>query len=134
MKRKRIRLERIFDKLWDAADKIITKYDPCEVKIGKHGASCLKCRVKRSPSQVNVMCCNGCQWHSSDRGCTAYKPLACRTWLCGTAARRNPKAFQQLRRIAIRAERLGLYVGRGDREESIINALIKQDLTLCFGL
>jgi hypothetical protein len=116
------RLERVFDKLYAQAEAILQEHRPCAVKVNQYGASCLDCRIKYRDTQVNVLCCGGCKWHSA-RGCTANKPLTCRTWLCHTAQQHDPEAKRKLSRIADRISRLGFYVGRGDREDSIQNAL-----------
>jgi hypothetical protein len=114
------RLERVFDKLYAEAERILQQHKPCQVKLNQHGASCLDCRVRGAT--VNVMCCGGCKWHTA-KGCVANKPLTCRTWLCGSAQNFDGEAFRKLQRIAKRVGRLGFYVGRGDRTDSIENAL-----------
>jgi hypothetical protein len=119
------RLERIFDRLYAAAEKVIREHDPCKVKINQHGASCLDCISRKGQgdaSRLNKLCCAGCKFHTS-KGCKANKPLTCRTWLCYTAQDDNPEAFRKLDRIAERAAAMGFYVGRGDKEDSINNAL-----------
>lgn len=130
MKRRRMRkrvtrerLERIFDYLWAQADAIIKAHSPCEVKIGKHGVSCLDCRVRHRPTEINILCCGGCKFHTKDKGCIADKPLTCRTWLCYSAQEAHPEAHRRLQDIASRMHRLGFYVGRGDKEDSIANAM-----------
>jgi hypothetical protein len=117
------RLERVFDKLYAEAERILQEHRPCKVKMNQHGASCLDCRVQRRETKVNELCCGGCKWHKADRGCTANKPLTCKTWLCFTAQHGDPEAQRRLQRVAERVRRLGFYVGRGDREDSIQNAM-----------
>lgn len=118
----RPRLERIFDKLYAEAERVLRSHRPCKVAVNQHGASCLDCRNGHA-SKVNVMCCGSCKWHTKDRGCVANKPLTCRTWLCYTAQLHDREADRKLERIAARAHRLGFYVGRGDKEQSIQNAM-----------
>jgi hypothetical protein len=57
----------VYDCLYEKADEIIKRYDPCRFTDGR----CVG---------QNGGCCGGCK-HLSNNGCT-IQCLACKTWLC----------------------------------------------------
>jgi hypothetical protein len=138
----RARLARIYDKLYAQAERLLASANPCGIhKQGGH-VICNGCNKGRSSTLPDTLCCGGCNYaagerkpsaygghHDKKRGCTAEKPLACKTWLCDRVRFPNdgygpitPLA-QKLRHIRNKAIRLNLHVIYGDRRQSLDSAM-----------
>lgn len=77
-----------FDELWDEADEILKKFNPCNIKNG----SCFR----------GFLCCHECEFLSRTRGCRE-KSLACKLWLCPAAREAYPECaalLDQLEEVA----------------------------------
>lgn len=128
MKRKpplRIRLERIYDKLYARAEHTLNQYNPCQITIKGKTVTCNGCINKFTLGNINTLCCTGCKFHSYSTGCTATKPLTCKTWLCHSSVMAHHLGTQkallnnELHLIRKWVKRLGFYVPRDDKDESI---------------
>ena len=73
----------IYDKIYQEAQGILVKYNPCQIKV-KDGF--VSCAVKRRGiwgfyyNDNNQLCCVGCKYHGSE-GCTV-ECLRCALYLC----------------------------------------------------
>jgi hypothetical protein len=97
----------IYDELYDLADRIIKKYNPCELSKNR----CLD----------GKFCCEGCKYLSKD-GCTT-KALFCKVWLCKNARRKYPYVARLLECIKTLANEYHLLLFRESKENSIEYAL-----------
>ena len=76
----------LYDILFEKADKIIKKTNPCKIKCGK-------CFRAQRYNVENAFCCDAystfftkipeCKYLTKN-GCSAEKPLYCRVWFCDT--------------------------------------------------
>ena len=70
----------IYDRIYDIADRLFKKYNPCEIRIKNKRISC-KCYQKGIPlANKHYLCCSICK-HCSKNGCTV-KCLACKLHRC----------------------------------------------------
>lgn len=93
----------LYDVLYETADSILKKYDPCGFKNGicKAGGNC----------------CEGCKYLSK-KGCTV-KALSCKIWLCESAKKNNPECASALNSLGSVCQKFDLY-GFRMRKEDII--------------
>lgn len=117
----RAQLGRIYDILFQQAEYIVRVEKPCEIKKRGATVTCVGCRVGND--KPNVLCCIGCQWHDHAKGCQADKPLTCKAWLCSVAKDRHPETRERLRRLNQRIMKLKFWVCRGDKRQSIDQAM-----------
>ena len=117
----KVSLEEKFDFLYEMAQEILAHYQPCKIKFLKNGANCIDCSKSLYRSKPNVLCCDGCQYHTLSKGCMAEKPLTCKLWLCRTAAEKFPTCANKLDEIYEKADELDLLSFRGDRTDSLKN-------------
>ena len=89
------KLSALYDRIYDIADRLIKKHNPCKIHI-KDKKLCCMCY----PTGGARLCCSGC-WdnggidHYSFFGCTV-KCLKCKTWLCGKAETENKLLYHRL--------------------------------------
>jgi hypothetical protein len=127
-------LSQKFDELWDKANAIISAAKPCGIKSVNGEITCRGCSFHKDFRQSvyyvaespNILCCGGCKYHEPNKGCIAEKPLMCKLWLCHSASKflKGDKSLQ-LAEIKSQASDLGLLCFRGNKEESIQNALYR---------
>jgi len=101
-----INREKLYDLIYEKADRLFKEYNPCEIGKNIFGKSC--CRKSEN------FCCRGCR-HLSDDGCTV-RSLACKLCLCcgsGLIGSLGDK-LHKLRRITYR---YNLYGARMSKEE-----------------
>jgi hypothetical protein len=94
---------KLHDRLYDYANKIIKKYDPCKIENG----ACVRENI----------CCNGCKYLTKD-GCS-IKCLWCKLWLCDYLLKK-PKCrplILRLKKIEKIASKKRLLIERGSRED-----------------
>lgn len=134
--RYRDRLNTFYNRLYKRANKIVSKAQPCSTTRDAAGnVVCAGCAQKDWISQLhstspNTLCCKDCEHHGPE-GCKASMPLACRTWLCPTAAENNPEATLRLRRLARHASRVGLYGIRQDKSQVLAKRFQAEALVGC---
>lgn len=126
----RDRLNSIYNKLYKSAERTVKQHKPCNIQKDAKGSTiCKGCtehpdynstEQPKYGSEIppNDLCCGGCE-HHSEKGCQALKPLACKTWLCPTAAKQSPEAANRLSTIARRASRAGMYDVRGSKQQAM---------------
>ena len=66
----------IYDKIYQEAQDILNKYNPCEIVVKDGFATC---RTESCCDEGQICCC-GCNFHSN-KGCTV-KCLVCKLFLC----------------------------------------------------
>ena len=109
------KLSALYDRIYDIADRLFKKYDPCNIHIVERGIG----YNSRKTSTEYGLCCGGCKYLSKD-GCTV-KCLPCKLHICSTfmysydkngreVRNKKHRAFtdrlKRLRRIAIKS---GIY-------------------------
>jgi len=126
----RDRLNSVYNKLYKSAEKTLKHSKPCQVQKDAQGNTiCAGCKGHPAhdpndrmhdyfQTQANDLCCKGCE-HHGEEGCKALKPLACKTWLCPTAAKNNPQTADRLSNIGSRAARARMYDVRGSKQQSM---------------
>lgn len=134
----RERLSKVYNKLYNKADKIVKRKNPCGIHKNEQGDHvCLACKehpdfdedsqfadnyTAKYGIKPNTMCCGGCPSHEQGKGCTATMPLACKAWTCPTVQSANPDIARKLFRIEKRAEKARLSTFRGDKKETLDDA------------
>lgn len=119
-----ILIGRVFEYLYNQADSILKESNPCRhtFKKGKH--NCVGQDDELGGMSLGrrqaACCCYGCNFFNN--GCTAEKPLTCKTWLCPTAKLTNSGATKKLNEIANLTDYFGLYTVRGDKQQSLEQA------------
>jgi hypothetical protein len=83
------KMSAVYDELWQKADEILKKFNPCNIKKGQ----CL----------AGYPCCGGCEFLSK-KGCTE-KSLACKLWLCDKAREEFPECAALLDELEEAARR-----------------------------
>lgn len=119
-------LEKIYDTLYEEADKVLKEFNPCEHKGDGDNHICLG-STKENPAMWKensaACCCGGCKFWKINVGCTAEKPLSCKVWLCGAARLKHKEIPHKLDAIAKKAYNLELVGARQDKSFIINNAL-----------
>jgi len=113
-------LEEIYDLLYEKAEAILKRDNPCEhkMKCGVH--SCLGKKDILSGDNNPQCCCEGCPFW--DKGCKAEKPLTCKTWLCRISKKIYPETYSDLNKITQLIDLLHFWVYRGDKRQSLNQA------------
>ena len=119
-------LSKAYDELYEQADAVLKQFNPCQHTSDKNGEhTCVEAETVKSEAirfwgknYAPQCCCVGCTFWTKT-GCTADKPLTCKTWLCGITALKNPEANAKLRQIADQARSLFIYHERMDKKESL---------------
>ena len=65
----------LYDFLYEYADLLISKYNPCDTRVSRSGVATCVHNIDR--------CCNSCK-HLGPRGCTV-RSLSCKLYICMTA-------------------------------------------------
>lgn len=107
-------LSAMYDRIYDIADKLIKKYNPCNIHIKGKKLYCTQ-HYKDKAYNTDRLCCSGCGEfpdsytnHWSKTGCTT-KCLACKLYLCSTAYRKiSRRVCDQLYRLRKFAKKYGL--------------------------
>lgn len=125
---KKALLERIYDSLYAEAEAVLKEFNFCDHRnVGEESYSCLSIREYPSESckisfgsgkAIRTGCCGGCKY-LTEKGCSAEKPLGCKTWLCGVAKLKNPETSKKLSEIQTKSCQMNLYTVRGDKTETI---------------
>jgi len=100
-----INREKLYDLIYEKADRLFKEYNPCEIGKNIFGEVC--CRRKL----CNQLCCGGCKYLSKN-GCT-IKCLSCKLCLCVGTGLIHIKLYK-LWKIAYR---YNLYGARMSKEE-----------------
>jgi len=122
------KLNKIYDALYDEADSIVKENNPCGWKSTKNkcrgvqlSAECMG-MVKGSNNNTPQCCCDGCKFWNN--GCTAEKPLTCKTWLCRIATFNAPsEVLTKLSDITQKILHYNFFVHRGDKTASMARAM-----------
>lgn len=116
-------IEQKFDELFDLADNILKKYNPCGIKKVNGNVSCHGCGNHHILKNIfierttNTLCCSGCRFHDTICGCTAEKPLMCKLWLCNTVTLNFPDVDTELENLRNQASKMGFCGYRLDKKE-----------------
>jgi hypothetical protein len=102
----RRKLEKIYDSLYDRAQAILDKYNPCDIRKDKTGHVTCTCTRSdsdycgRTKKQQKQLCCYGCQFLTKN-GCRV-RCLMCKLHLCHTIPYSHParKALDKLQEEA----------------------------------
>lgn len=97
--------EKLYDLIYDKADRLFKKYNPCEISKNLFGEIC--CRK----TDNIYLCCTGCEYLSG-KGCTV-KCLACKLCFCAGDGLLRDK-LHKLRRIAYKYD---FYLARSSKEQ-----------------
>lgn len=127
------KLESIYDALYKRIDDIIKEKNPCKVQITGSGKSlCVTCAYSRKTKMPwwnetfnNDLCCGGCKFLGKN-GCTANKPIMCRSWLCSTSHEKSinfGKVKKQLEDLTLKYKGWFDYCFRGDKKMTINETL-----------
>ena len=73
-----IELSALYDRVYDIADRLFKKYNPCNIHTIKGGICC----TSRKTNNAFGLCCGGCK-HISKTGCTV-RCLPCKLFICDT--------------------------------------------------
>jgi len=84
-------LTQIYDELYELADGIIKKYNPCKFSNGRCAGG--------------IGCCNGCRYLFST-GCSV-KALACKLWICWNLEGTLPECEHELKELSEIAAQYG---------------------------
>ena len=88
-------LSAIYDRIYDIADRLIKKHNPCNIRITKKGICC----EHEYYNGYSRLCCGGCDFWS-ENGCTV-KCLACKLLICWSTRNNIVKdRLEKLRAIA----------------------------------
>ncbi len=79
-----LRMSKEYDELYNEADHILKKFNPCHIENGR----CLS----------GLPCCEDCEFLSRKNGCKE-KSLACKLWLCEEATAMFPECASLLDRL-----------------------------------
>ena len=83
-------LSALYDRIYDIADRLLKKHNPCNIRTEGTKVSCTYrlCETR--------LCCGGCDKYW-DKGCTV-KALGCKLFLCGAVRNKIlQKRFRKLR-------------------------------------
>ena len=101
MKAKQLSVEEmsaLYDRIYDIADRLIKKHNPCNILRIKDLLYCHDYTKKYGGS--TQLCCACCKKHWSEKGCTV-KALGCKLFLCySTKNKILRRRFQRLRNYA----------------------------------
>jgi len=99
-------LSALYDRLYDIADRLFKKHNPCKIHTKNGKLYCIN--HNEHWNATLYLCCYGCidRWengeqrgnHWSENGCTT-KCLSCKLYLCGYAKGKNRRLYHQLRRL-----------------------------------
>ena len=120
----RERLEKVYNKLYGHAERVLKQHCPCGVSKEGGCVSCVGSRAGITPS--NELCCTGCEHHSTKAGCQAEKPMACKTWLCPPASETSPEASAKLGKIARQAKAEGARPLYEDGQWQVLEIITRQ--------
>ena len=83
-------ISKLYDLIWIKADKLIRRYNPCEIQQ-MYGTSIVTGRGYKASVVCNntymvetrgsKLCCGGCKWLDKDIGCTV-KSVGCKVGTC----------------------------------------------------
>lgn len=119
-------LELVFDKFYDEATAILKEFNPCEHKVDNNIHTCIG---KLNPKENGLYwseiacCCRNCPLWNKELGCTANKPLTCRTWICTVAGLKYPYIKEKLDNIVLRMMPFDFWGCRFTKQESLRRAL-----------
>ena len=105
-------LSALYDRIYDIADRLFKKYNPCNIHTKNGRLYCISHNEHWNPT--HHLCCGGCidnctlyGGHWSKGGCTT-KCLPCKLYLCDYAQGKNRQFFHQLHRLKQFAYKHGL--------------------------
>lgn len=109
----RMELSKLYDNLYDKGNKLIKKYNPCQIKNGI-------CITKEK------CCCHGCDYLTK-KGCSV-KALSCKLFLCNNVrfiGKNNWKLDDKLEKLREIARENGLYFYRASKEDTIKELIVE---------
>jgi hypothetical protein len=110
-------LSALYDRIYDIADRLFKKHNPCNIHTKNNKVFCLCYNEKWNKGKgKKLLCCSGCvagygidnpgnYW--SDEGCIT-KCLPCKLYLCPEAKRMNKRLSNQLYKLKQFARKHGL--------------------------
>lgn len=106
-------LSALYDRIYDIADKLFKKYNPCNIHTKNGKLYCI--RHNEHWNATLYLCCGGCvgnyyggkRNHWSKNGCTT-ECLPCKLYLCDDGKRKNKRLCNQLFRLKQFAYKHGL--------------------------
>lgn len=97
-------LSALYDRIYDIADRLFKKYNPCNIHTENKKLYCIDYH-KNKGYNANRLCCSGCGEypemdtnHWSKTGCTV-KCLACKLYICPTIRQQHRRFSRQLSRL-----------------------------------
>jgi len=88
-------LSALYNRIYDIADRLFKKYNPCNIRTKNGKASCT-CYLHSK--YKDYLCCTDCKY-TSPTGCTT-KCLACKLFMCPPVSRVNRRLYHQLQRLS----------------------------------
>lgn len=117
-----INRSKLYDLIYDKADKLLKEFNPCDVHKTLFGDIFCKCR--------NFCCCD-CDY-LSEKGCTV-KALYCKLWRCDASYYHNNLGVKyknsldyQLNKLLKIAKKYNLLIIRGTKED-----IFNKELQVC---
>lgn len=118
-------LERLYDGLYLAGQRLFDKYDPCKIrpteKTNKKGRQLMLCAKYDRPSLARLCCCEECDYLGK-KGCRV-KALGCKLWLCWSGKKKCPELTRRLIILNRIGDAHGLIGFREPKVRSIRRAL-----------
>lgn len=117
---------KLYDLIYDKADRLLKEYNPCNIHINKQGI--VRCRLYNSRYKQQYLCCSGCvttgyrdkqgqeiKKYWSNKGCT-IRCLACKLYLCEAKYRHKKlrKELDRLERIAVKYKIFAYFTSKED--------------------
>lgn len=94
-------LSALYDRIYNIADRLIKKYNPCNIHT-KNKRLCCTSHPEGHITRLKRLCCNNCWWaevdHYSLFGC-ATKCLLCKLYLCEEAGEENKLLSYRLHKL-----------------------------------
>jgi hypothetical protein len=82
--------------LYNEAQALIDKYDPCATRKHKEAGICLEDIVYHGGKPKPNRCCSGCPHHDAKVGCKT-KALSCKVWFCGVVFNSEEPGMDEFR-------------------------------------
>lgn len=97
----------LYDRIYNIADKLLKKHNPCNIHKGKIKAEHIYWKPKNPDRLINAivctrksrhsnLCCGGCKY--CNKGCTV-KCLACKLFLCTSTEQTNRMLYKRFKML-----------------------------------
>lgn len=100
----------VYDRIYDIADRLFKKYNPCNHRVKNSIVLCNGKNVEQAKEaqQDNIFLCCGLCEHNSPTGCTV-KCLSCKLYLCPTLHKDYPLLSKRLYKLRHITAKYGMY-------------------------